>query len=200
MQTFKVGITGGIGCGKSTVCRMMEERGIPVFYADPEAQVILNTDQAVQQKVKALLGDSVYVNGILDRKAVGAIVFGDSAKLEALNTIMRPAVRLRFEQWADSQKAPYVLMESAILIESGGHRFMDHLIVVTAPKEVRLARAMMRDGAQREQIEARMASQLDEEELIEFAHSIIVNNGTVETLRPQVAELYRYLDEVAGTH
>ena len=196
---FKIGITGGIGCGKSTVCKMMEERGIPVFYADPEAQVILNTDPVVQEKVKALLGDAAYVNGVLDRKVVGGIVFGDKEKLEGLNEIMRPAVRLRFDQWANAQNAPYVLMESAILIENGGHRFMDHTIVVTAPKEIRLERAMMRDGAKREQIEARMAAQMNEEELIEFAHSIIVNNGTVETLRPQVAELYTYLDEVVGT-
>lgn len=196
---FKIGVTGGISCGKSTVCIMMEERGIPVFYADPEARNILNTDPVAQQKVKDLLGDAAYVDGVLDRKAIGDIVFGDKAKLDGLNAIVGPAVRLHFDRWANAQDAPYVLMESAILIDNGGHRLVDHVVVVTAPKEVRLKRAMMRDKAKKEQIEARMNAQMDDEELIEFAHSIITNNGTVESLRLQVAELRRYLDEVSGT-
>jgi len=196
---FKVGVTGGIGSGKSTLCRIMQSHGTPVFYADIEAQVILNDDPVVREQIASLFGAKLYVNGQLDRKKLGSIVFSDPGKLESLNAIMRPAIRKRFSLWCSSQKAPYVLMEAAILIEGGGHRMMDHIVVVTAPKAVRLRRAMERDKATREQIEARMAAQMDEPELLRYADSIIVNDDQ-DRLVAQAKELRLYLDEVSGSH
>ncbi len=198
MTMFKIGVTGGIGSGKSTVCRIMERRGVPVYYADTEAHAILNSDTQVREQVTALLGP-VYVDGKLDRKLVSQMVFGDNGKREALNAILRPAIIRDFQRWIRSQHASYVLFESAILIDSGGHNIMDHIIVVTANDDVRLERAMKRDNAVRQQIESRMAAQMSERELLEYADSIITNNGNEEALVPQVTALYCYLDEVAGS-
>lgn len=195
---FKIGITGGIGSGKSTVCRIMEERGVPVYYADEQARVILNNDALVQEQVTALLGP-VYVDGKLDRKLVSQMVFGDDDKREALNALLRPAIVRDFQRWVRSQHAGYVLFESAILIDSGGHNLMDHVVVVTAYDDVRLERAMKRDNALRQQIESRMAAQMSEHELLEHADSIITNNGNEDALMPQVMALCCYLDEVAGS-
>lgn len=195
---FKIGVTGGIGSGKSTVCRIMEQRGVPVYYADTEAHAILNNDAQVREQVTALLGP-VYISGKLDRKLVSQMVFGDNDKREALNSILRPAIIKDFHRWMRGQSAGYVLFESAILIDGGGRSIMDHIIVVTARNEVRLERAMKRDNAVREQIESRMAAQMSESELLEYADSIITNDGSEEALMPQVRALYCYLDEVAGS-
>lgn len=196
---FKIGITGGIGCGKSTVCRRMQALGVPVFYADEEAKNILNTDPAVRQQVIELLGSSAYSPSGVNKTVVAEAIFNDGAKLKGMNSIMRPAIRRHFSQWALAQNSSYVLMEAAVLIENEGHRLMDHVVIVTAPKNLRLQRAMARDGSTKEQIEARMATQMEERELLEYADSIIVNNGDEEELEEQVNALRLYLDEVAGS-
>lgn len=196
---FKVGITGGIGSGKSTVCAILEKKGMPIFYADQEAQIILGSDQDVRRRVVDLLGESAYNDQGFDRKWVGSIVFNDAKKLEGLNAIMRPAVRDRFNAWAASQNKDMVGMEAAIMIESGGHKTMDHIIVVTAPMDVRIARAMKRDNATEKQIKSRIDAQMSEDELLEYADSLIVNSGDVDRLREQVDMVHLHLHEIAGT-
>lgn len=196
---FKVGVTGGIGSGKSTVCRVLQRNGIPVFYADDEAQVILNNDPEVRRQIIALLGQRAYTTDGFDRKRVGSVVFNDPIKLEGLNAIMRPAVRRSFDTWTMGQTSEFVAMEAAILIESGGHRNMDHLVVVTAPMDVRVARAMKRDNASEEQIRARIAAQMSDKDRLMYADTVITNGNSVDELNAQVTALYLYLHEVAGS-
>jgi dephospho-CoA kinase len=190
---LKIGITGGIGSGKSTVCAMLEESGIPMFYSDQEAHALFAEDD-IKKRVIDLFGERAYQNDVLDRKWVGGIVFNDPEKLEALNAIMRPAVKSRFEAWVLRQSANAVGMESAILIESEGHVDMDFIIVVTAPIEVRIERAMKRDGATKEQIESRIAAQMNDEERAAYADAIIDNSGSLHDVRIHVDAIIRSLN------
>lgn len=194
---LKVGITGGIGSGKSTVCSMLEKSGIPIFYSDKEAQTIINNDPEVRSRIVALLGDRAYTESGMDRKWVGSIVFNDTEKLEGLNTIMRPAVRQSFDAWANEQVSNIVGMEAAILIESGGHKNMDHIIVVTAPMDVRIERTMKRDGCTREEVLLRIAAQMDEQEKLSYANTVITNTGDINDLDRQVNDVCLRLKELS---
>lgn len=193
---LKVGITGGIGSGKSTFCALLEKMGVPIFYSDQEAHALFAEDD-IRRQVIDLFGERAYQDGVLDRKWVGSIVFNDAGKLEALNAIMRPAVRNRFNLWVLQQKSDIVGMEAAILIESGGHKSMDYIIVVTASTDVRIERAMHRDGATKEQIESRIAAQMSEEERCGYADAIIGNDGGLDELKPKVESALALLKKLA---
>ena len=193
MDPFTIGVTGGIGSGKSAFCRFFEQRNVPVFYADDEVRRMMNEDPQVRASVIKLLGPSAYQKNELDRKWVGSIVFNDPAKLKALTDITSPAIMRRFRKWRDSQTAPFVLMEAATLIESGAHKEVDHIVTVTAPEDVRIKRAMERDKATEEQTRAKLNNQLPEEERLKHANSIIHNDGTIERLEDQAWDLLRYL-------
>ncbi len=196
---FRIGVTGGIGSGKSTVCRMLQAKGIPVFYADEEARSILGVDPEVRRAMTDLLGPEAYADGAFNRKWVADQVFNDNKKLAALNAVMYPAVRRRFIEWTKEQRSDIVAMESAILLESGGDRLMDHLVLVTAPVEIRVARAMKRDGANESQIRARIAVQMDEEEQLDQIDTLIVNDADLIKLESQVRTFMLHLHEIAGT-
>jgi len=180
---FKVGITGGIGSGKSTVCKVLEVLGVPVFYSDQVGRTLLGETEVKQQVVKAF-GEEVLSAGEIDRKRLGGIVFSDKQKLEQLNAIIHPAVRTRFLNWAEEQEdVPFVAQEAAIMIESGGHAFVDHVVCVEAPVPVRTERVMQRDGVGEEAVRT-------DEQRAEYANTIIINNG-VQLVIPQVLKLYR---------
>ena len=186
---LKVGITGGIGSGKSTVCRMFVLLGIPVFSSDDEGKRLLAEDPEVRSALIAAFGPEIFVNDVLDRKALGAVVFSDRASLDRLNTIVHPAVRAAFSAWAQKQQAPYVINEAAILVETGAYKQLDHLIVVTAPEGERIARVMRRDGATEEHVRARMSNQMDDAARADVADSIIVNDGESMVI-PQVLAVH----------
>lgn len=190
---FRVGLTGGIGSGKSLVCSILEKLRVPVYYADAEAKRLMNSDPVLKTQIMDLFGDKAYSGGSLDRKYLAGRVFGDGELLASLNSVVHPAVREDFKRWADLQKGvPYVVEEAAILFESGAHRELDQAVLVYAPVELRISRVMERDGCDRESVLRRMDHQLSEEELKKLADHVIVNDGQ-QMLLPQVIELHHKL-------
>lgn len=193
-RPLKVGITGGIGSGKTTVCHIFEQLGIPVYYADERAKALMVEDEELVSLVKKLFGAQAYLNdGTLNRKMIANIVFQDPAMLEKLNAIVHPAVFKDGENWQNSQKGvAYTMKESAILFEIGSQVFYDKTILIYAPKDVRLKRVMLRDNVSREAVEARMSKQMEDEQKMQLADYVIVNDGQ-RLILPQVLEVHHQL-------
>jgi len=175
---FKVGITGGIGSGKTTVCKVFEVLGIPVFYADAVAKEIMCTDALLIEGIKSAFGkESYFEDGKLNNKHIAGIVFNNETELSKLNSLVHPAVFRAFDFWEGQVPAdvPYTLKEAALLFESGSYKMCDTTILVTAPLEIKLSRVMQRDGISAEQVKARMNKQFTDEKKIEMANHFIVN-------------------------
>lgn len=173
---IKVGITGGIGSGKSTVCRLFAACGAPVYDSDTQAKRLMEEDGPLRRRLAARFGEEIYAGGRLNRKLLAGRVFSDPAELSALNALVHPAVMEDFERWCGRQSgADYVVLESAILFEAGLEGYVDRTIAVTAPIDVRIARTCLRDGASAEEVRRRIAVQLDEEELRRRADYTLVN-------------------------
>ena len=189
---YTVGVTGGIGSGKSLVCRILSILGVPVFHADEEAKRLLVEPGAVRSQVEQAFGMDAYPHGELDRAKLAKVVFNDADARARLNAIVHPAVRERFRSWAAEQKAAYVVMEAALLVETGGAKHLDHLVVVSAPQELRVQRVMERDGVSAEQVNAPISAQAPEADLPAAAGSVIVNDGS-QLLLPQVLALHTRL-------
>lgn len=185
---MKVGITGGIGSGKSTVCRLFAERGIAVYDSDREAKRLMAGP--LRASIEARFGASIYHDGQLDRRALAQVVFNDSQALADLNALVHPAVRADFEAWAERQTGDYVILESAILYESGFDDTVDRVVAVLAPLEVRIERTCRRDGASEEEVRRRIATQLNDDELAAKADVTMVNL-VMEDLEAEVAILDR---------
>ena len=189
-MSMKVGITGGIGSGKTFVCKIFENLGVPVFYADDEAKRIMVEDADVKKGLMALLGRSAYRGGILDRAYVASKVFRDKELLEGMNAIIHPAVHRVFHDWAESQRdVPYVIEEAALLFESGASDRLDTIVEVYASADTRIRRVCERDGVDEAMVRDRMKHQMDEEEKRRLADHVILNDGN-EILLPQVVELH----------
>ncbi len=188
----KIGITGGIGSGKTTVCKIFESLGIPVYYADDRAKALITEDSKLVEGIKNLLGDDAYRDdGSYNRPYVANIVFNDSKKLKALNELVHPAVAKDTILWHQSQSnVPYTLKEAALIIESGGYEALDYLITVWAPQEIRIQRVLNRDGVTRAEVEARMNKQMPEFEKLKKAHFVVINDGET-SLVEQVVRLHR---------
>lgn len=197
---MRLGVTGGIGSGKTTVCRMLEELGARVFHADEEGKRLLVDDPSARREVTAAFGPDAYKDdGSLNRAYLAEEVFGDDEKLELLNAIVHPRVFTRFEAAAEEAErdgAPLMVKEAALIFETGGERFLDEVAVVDAPREVRIERVTERDGVARDNVAARMRHQMNPEELRARADVVIDNDGDLEQLRRQVERLYR--DMTAG--
>ncbi|WP_316815601.1 dephospho-CoA kinase [Pedobacter nyackensis] len=190
---LKIGITGGIGSGKTTLCKVFETLGIPVFYADMVAKQIMITDEILVKGVKEAFGDESYTaEGALNNKHIAEIVFNNTQQLAKLNELVHPAVFRAFDNWVNEVPAtvPYILKEAALLFESGSYKMCDQNILVIAPEETRLHRVMERDGVTEEQVRARMDKQLPDEEKIKLADHIIYNNET-DSLIIQVTKLHQ---------
>ncbi len=195
-RPLKVGITGGIGSGKTTVCHIFEVLGVPVYFADDRAKWLMTHDPALRNRISARFGDEAYLpDGSLNRVFLAQQVFHDREKLQALNALVHPAVHEDAARWHQEQVrrgALYTLREAALLFESGGYRLLDKMIVVTAPEELRIRRVMQRDGVPREAVLARMANQRPESEKAARADFLIRNDGE-HLLLPQVVEVHRSL-------
>lgn len=189
---YKVGITGGIGSGKSSVCKMLALRGVPIYDSDSRAKQLMVTDAELVRLVSQRFGADVYVDGMLNRQVLAARVFTDKVALAELNSMVHPAVMRDFERWAAEQQTAYVVMESAIIFEAGSDDKLDAVVAVMAPCSLRLERAMQRDGATREQIEERMRTQLSDDELARRAKYAIVNIS-LDELDEEVEQLHRRL-------
>lgn len=197
---LKVGLTGNIGCGKSTVAQIFRVLGVPVFVADTEAKLLLADPTILPALAKVFGPDIVTSEGIPDKKRLAEIVFSDPRKRSILNSIIHPAVRESFNQWCEKhQSACFVIQEAAILYETGQHRFFDRMVVVTAPEQERIRRVMLRDGLTREEIAGRMDAQWAEEKKTALADFIIANDGT-QMLIPQVISLWQELRTIAANN
>jgi dephospho-CoA kinase len=196
---MRVGITGGIGAGKTTVCRIFESLDIPVYYADDRAKDIMTKDNEIVKKIKTLLGNQVYQeDGSLNRQEISRMIFRNPALRNQLNTIVHPAVGRDVGRWFDQLEkkghVPYALEEAALLVESGAWKALHALIVVTCPMEARIERVMRRDDLPREAVEARLASQLTDEERARHADYVIQNDGNKSLVR-QVLKIHARLTQ-----
>lgn len=189
---YKVGITGGIGSGKSTVCAMLEELGVAIYNSDARAKELMTTSATLREAIVARFGAECYTGEGLNRGYLAERVFGDAAELAALNSLVHPAVMADFEAWAERQEGSYVVFESAILFEAGLEQRVDMAIAVLSPEELRIERAMRRDGTTREQVVARIRRQLSDDERADRAKYAIVNVD-LEELREDVEQLHRRL-------
>jgi dephospho-CoA kinase len=199
---LKIGLTGGIGSGKSTVAKVFETLGIPVYYADDAAKRLMNEDAALQLKIQQQFGDAAYTNGQLDRKYIAGIVFTSPEKLELLNTLVHPATLKDADKWMQQyevscgQTTPYAIKEAALIFESGAQEYLNYVIGVYAPTHLRIQRTMQRDGVTREEVIARMDKQLDETIKMRLCNFVVTNNEQ-ELLIPQVVALHKKLLQLA---
>lgn len=194
-MVVKVGITGGIGSGKSTVARIFAVLGVPVYYADDASKRLMNSDATLIEAITRHFGVETYINGVLNRSFLAAQVFNDKEKLELLNSLVHPATIRDADNWLNAQHAPYVIKEAALLFESGSYAALDYVIGVSAPYNLRLKRTQTRDQATEEQIIARMDRQINENIKMKLC-DFIVYNDEAQLLIPQVLQLHtRFIEE-----
>ncbi len=197
---LKVGITGGMGSGKTTVCKIFRILGIPVYLADDSAKQLMTTDKTLQQKIISIFGPDAYLaDGALNRKLISDLAFQDPNKLSQLNEAVHPAVLKDSETWHNAQEnVPYTLKEAALLFESGSYKFLDKVITVVAPLELRIRRIMQRDNTTREAILARIGQQMQDDEKISLSDFVIQNDGSKSLVR-QVLEIHAELLKLTGS-
>lgn len=189
---LKVGITGGIGSGKSTVAKVFEVLGIPVYYADAAAKQIMNEDEALKSSLREHFGEAVYKDGLLDRSFLSSIVFNNKEKLELLNSLIHPATINAGLRWMETQTTPYAIKEAALIFESGSQAHLDFVIGVYAPTALRIQRVMERDKITREEVQQRMQYQIEEDIKMRLCNAVIINDEQ-EMVIPQVLELHNKL-------
>lgn len=191
-MALKVGLTGGIGSGKSMVAKIFELLGVPVYYADAASKALYQTDPELKANLKRHFGEDIYASEVLDRKKLADLVFKDPEKLELLNRLVHPPTIRDAEQWLARQTAPYVIKEAALLFESGSVAGLDAVIGVYTPKVLRIKRVMDRDGVTREEVLARMARQIDEDIKMRLC-DFVLQNDEQQLLIPQVLALHETL-------
>ncbi|MFL5809512.1 MAG: dephospho-CoA kinase [Flavisolibacter sp.] len=191
---LKIGLTGGIGSGKTTVAKIFELLNVPVYYADDASKRLYHTDYDLIQNIKKHFGEDVYNNEQLNRSKLAAIVFNDPKKLELLNQLVHPPTIRDAREWMASQTTPYAIKEAALLFESGSAEGLDYVIGVRAPSHLRIKRAMDRDQLSKDQVLSRANRQINEEIKMRLCDFIIENNEQ-ELVIPQVLELHRMLLE-----
>ncbi len=172
---LKIGVTGGIGSGKSTLCQMFSELGAPVYNSDAKAKYLMSNDPELQSAIIEAFGSESYVSGELNRGYLAATVFADANKLSTLNSLVHPRVIVDFEKWCKQQNAPYVVLECAVLFEAKLDQCVDHSVCVLSPKDMRIERVISRDGLSREQVEARMSNQMSDDQIHSLCDMSVVN-------------------------
>lgn len=188
---LKAGITGGIGSGKSYVCRVLEKMGYPVYYSDNESKRLTAENPVIRQGLIGLLGEEVFQGNELNKPFLASRIFQDDHIREQVNQLIHPVVRADFHAWSERQNSPVVFNEAAILIETGTYKTLDATILVTADKELRIQRTMQRDHISREEVLARMSKQWDDEAKIKHADFVIHNDD-----RPLLVQLEKMITEV----
>jgi len=189
---LKVGVTGGIGSGKSTICKLFKCLEIPVFNADETGRNLLAEDAAVIEQVATIFGQEVLINGKPDRRRIAEIVFTNPEKLSKLNAVIHPAVRNTFNKWVTEQHSPYVIDETAILFETGNYKQLDYTILVIAPEPVRIKRVIQRDNLEEASVKDRIKNQWTDEEKKKLADFVIINDG-ITPLLPKVMDIHSRL-------
>lgn len=185
-----VGLTGGIGSGKSTVARMFAAHGVPTYDSDREAKVLMNTDENLIDSISSLFGTEAYESGHLNRAYIASRVFKDKPLLQKLNNLVHPAVRLHFSTWAKEQDFKYVIQETALIFENQMQDLYDEIILVTAPIEIRIERIISRDEIDRSSILERMSNQLDDDEKVHLS-DYVIENITMEATQKKVTQIHQ---------
>jgi dephospho-CoA kinase len=188
-RKFSLGVTGGIGSGKTSVCRVFNVLGVPVFSADARAKEIMDQDEEIMAGINDLAGRDLYTGGNLDRMGLAAIIFNHPDILEKVNSLIHPVVFEHFRIWMDEQAAPYVIMEAAILFETGRARQLDRSATVITPEEERISRVITRNKLTREQVMERIRNQMDDETRIKLADYIIYNSES-DMIIPAVLKIH----------
>jgi dephospho-CoA kinase len=194
---LKVGLTGGIGSGKSTVDAIFETLGTPVYYADKEAKRLMIEDKGLNQSIKNLLGDESYINGILNREYIASIIFKDKEKLEQLNQLIHPLTVANSLKWMSQQTEPYAIKEAALIFESNSESHLNVIIGVTSPESLRIKRIMERDGIDEVAVRQRMSRQMSEEEKMKRCDFVITNDELI-LLTPQVIRIHETLIKMSA--
>ena len=190
---IRIGITGGIGSGKTYVCQLLQKRGIPVYHCDDEAKLLMTQSPLIRERLIQLLGTEAYMGQELNKPLIAAYLFADEDHAAQVNAIVHPVVKRDFQQWTERQTSPIVAQECALLFETGFQDTVDVTLEVYAPHSLRLQRAIQRDQATPEQIQARMAQQMDEEEKRQRADICILNDGTAD-LEEQIEHMLNELN------
>ncbi|MBQ0788114.1 MAG: dephospho-CoA kinase [Oceanihabitans sp.] len=177
-----VGLTGGIGSGKTTVAKQFKKLGVPIYIADDEAKKLMNRSKVIRRKLLALFGENAYKNEELNRPYLAKIIFNDKKVLQKMNAIVHPKVANHFKSWLKKQNAPYIIKEVAILFENGSYKQCDYIITVTAAKENRIARLLQRDETTVSKIEAIMNNQWQDDEKIALSQFVISNDILENTI------------------
>jgi len=196
-MALKIGLTGGIGSGKSTVAKIFEVLGIPVYYADDAAKRIMNQDEDLKTAIINQFGTASYKEGLLDRAFIASQVFDNKEKLASLNALTHPATIRDAERWMNEQKTAYAVKEAALIFESGSEKQLDYVIGVQSPVELRIQRTMARDAVSREEVLRRISNQMEETEKMKRC-DFIIHNDEAQPILPQVLALHRNLMEMAG--
>jgi dephospho-CoA kinase len=186
---LKIGLTGGIGSGKTTVANIFNVLGIPVFDADKQARLIMEVDEQLILSIQKAFGEASYINGRLNRPHLANIVFNNPARLDALNALVHPATIKAADIWMNAQTSPYVIKEAALMFEAGSATHLDHIVGVYAPENVRIKRVMERDQVSRDHVLARMKYQIDEVIKIKLCDFVVVNDEQ-QMVIPQVLQLH----------
>lgn len=193
----RIGLTGGIGCGKSYVARLLIKRGIPVYDSDSQAKQLSDMSPAIREQLTELVGDrQLYADGTLNRKMLAEYLFASEENARKVEKIIHPAVKTHFLEWTDSQDSALCAIESAILIESGFADVVDYIVVVDAPVELRIKRCMERDSTTKEKVLERMAAQMSQEEKCSLAHFLIFNDNVSDLERQIDAMLQSLRDKM----
>ncbi|MGB1992993.1 MAG: dephospho-CoA kinase [Flavobacteriaceae bacterium] len=181
----QIAVTGNMGCGKTTICQLMENEGVPVYYSDSRAKQLMNQNESLMRSIKDRFGEESYHDGLLNRKWIASIVFDDATALNDLNNLVHPVVQKDYLNWVSQQAKDIVAYESAILIEHGNQGNFDVVILVQCPKKIRFERIQKRDGLTLDQVQARTRFQWPEEEKIKYADHLI-ENTTLEQAKQQL--------------
>ena len=193
----RLGVTGGIGSGKTTVCRIFRVLGVPVFVADVAARQLMNTDHAIRKEINAITGEDLYTTGELDRKELARLIFNRQELLRRVNEVVHPAVLRIFDEWAGKSESPYVIMEAAILFEARADTMVDRVAAISAPVEERIARVMGRNDLSREEVMERINNQLEDDEREEQSYYVI-NNADNEMIIPEILKIHDDMLRLAG--
>lgn len=185
-----VGLTGGIGSGKTTVAKQFEALGVPIYIADEEAKKLMNRSKVIKRKLIELFGAQAYLNNELNRPYIAEIIFNDKTYLQKMNAIVHPRVAAHFKKWQLKQHVPYIIKEVAILFENSGHTQCDYVITVTAPMEVRMTRLLKRDDTTQDKVKAIMKNQWSDSEKIKLS-DYVISNEALESTTKQVHEIHK---------
>ncbi|QCE43407.1 dephospho-CoA kinase [Psychroserpens sp. NJDZ02] len=194
-----IGLTGGIGSGKTTVANFFKDLGVPIYIADTEAKALMNRSKVIKRKLLKLFGEQAYVDNKLNKPFIASQIFSNKALLKQMNAIVHPKVAKHFSNWVEKQKAAYVISEAAIIFENGSYKKYDNIITVVAPEEIRLNRVLKRDESSKEKVKAIMKNQWTDKQKTELSDFVITNTDLEDT-KHQVGKIHKQLLKIAANH